>query len=244
MTRVWVDSWCMGMPIELAAGCDMHSAHHERVLSDGERAQHLKAHRGADEPRRRQFDGRPDMFESEPLRHRGPQRPVVHAQHQRNIGSVWLGCESVTQHLAQHDPGLDIDHVVLGQHRYRAGLIDAGRFQRLAQRRVPEDDRHVEFGRRRQEAVVLVAFDDCDVAAGRREVTDHADTERTEPDDDDVVAQMTRTLRGPAEFSKRRVISSSARNATSTAVVITPANINKMLNNRSQVGWFMKLKSP
>ena len=79
---------CMGMPSSSLPACDMHSAHHERVLSDGERAQHLKAHRGADEPRRCQIDGRPHMFESEPLRHRGPQRPVVHAQHQRNVGSV------------------------------------------------------------------------------------------------------------------------------------------------------------
>lgn len=53
-----------------------------------------------------------------------------------------------------------------------------------------------------------------------------------------------RTLRGPAELSRRRVIISSARKATSTAVVITPANISRMLNSRNQVGWFMKLKSP
>ena len=33
-------------------------------------------------------------------------------------------------------------------------------------------------------------------------------------------------------------------NATSTAVVVTPANINTMPNSRSQVGWCTKLKSP
>ena len=69
------------------------------------------------------------------------------------------------------------DHVILGQHRDRAGTVDAGRFQRLAQRRIPEDHRHVEFGRCRQEAIVLVALDDCYVIAGGGQVTDDADAE-------------------------------------------------------------------
>ena len=59
------------------------------------------------------------------------------------------GCITRTsKHLAQHDAGLDVDHVVAGQHRDRAGFVDAGRLQGLAQRGVAEDHRHVQFGGR------------------------------------------------------------------------------------------------
>ena len=158
-------------PVELAAGGHVHSADHEGALPDRKRPQHLQAHRGADEPRRGQLDGRPNVLEPEPLRHRGSQRAVVDPQHHRNIGPDDLGHHPGPQHLAQHDPGLDVDHVVLGQHRHRAGVVDAGRFQRLAQRRIAEDHRHLEFGRRRQEAVVLVALDHRDVVSGGGQVS-------------------------------------------------------------------------
>ena len=109
-------------PVELAARRHVHSADHEVALPDRKRPQHLQAHRGADEPRRGQFDGRANGVETEPLRHRAPQRTVVDAQHDRNVGPDDLGHHPGTQHLAQHDPGLDVDHVVPGQHRHRAGV--------------------------------------------------------------------------------------------------------------------------
>ncbi len=45
-------------------------------------------------------------------------------------------------------------------------------------------------------------------------------------------------------MTKRRDSSTSATNETSKAVVVTPLNINKVANTRSQVGWWTKLKSP
>ena len=54
----------------------------------------------------------------------------------------------------------------------------------------------------------------------------------------------SRTLRRPAFCAMRRDSSRSATNAISTAVVVTPANISTMPNNRNQVGWSTKLKSP
>lgn len=104
-------------PVELAAGRHVHGADHEGPLPDRERAQHLQAHRGADEPGRRQVDGGSDVFEPEPLGHRIAQGAVIDAQHDRHVGPVHLGHHPRPQHLAQHDPDLDVDHVVLGQHR-------------------------------------------------------------------------------------------------------------------------------
>ena len=91
---------------------------------------------------------------------------VVDPQHDRNVRPVDLRHQPGPQHLSQHDPGLDVDHVVLGQHGHRAGDVDARRLERLAQRRVSEDHRHVEVGRRGQEAVVVVTLDDRDVVSG------------------------------------------------------------------------------
>ena len=78
----------------------------------------------------------------------------------------------------------------MGHHSHSAGAIDARRFQRLAHRRVSENHRHIEFGHGRQEAVVLVLLDDQDVVSGGGQITDDADANRTQSDDDDVVAHM------------------------------------------------------
>ena len=51
--------------------------------------------------------------------------------------------------------------------------------------------------------------------------------------------------RGRADAkTKRRESNTSATNETSSAVVVTPLNINSVENVRSQVGWLTKLKSP
>ncbi len=92
------------------------------------------------------FDCGAHVFEAEALRDRRAERAVVHPQHDRHVGPVDLRQSARSEHLVQHDAGLDVDHVVLGQHRDRAGFVDAGGFQRLAQRGVAEDHRHVEFG--------------------------------------------------------------------------------------------------
>ena len=91
---------------------------------------------------------------------------------------------------AQHDAGFDVDHVVASQHRDRAGAIDPGRLQRLAQRGVAEDDRHVEVAHGGQEAVLLVLFDHRDLVAGGGQVLHHPHAKVAEPDDDEVIAQM------------------------------------------------------
>ena len=92
-----------------------------------------------------EFYGRADVVEAEAVRDRRAERAVVDPQHDGHVGTVGAGRRARSEHLVQHDPGLDVDHVVLGQHRDRAGVVDARRLQRLAQCRVAEDHRHVEF---------------------------------------------------------------------------------------------------
>ncbi len=113
-------------PVEFTALGYMHCTDHERALRDRERAQHLQAHRGADEPRARptrRWNGRSRKRTAaqppSPARGRKPGAPG-------NVGAaVDLGHHSRPQHLGQHDPGFDVDHVVTGQHRHRAGAVDA-----------------------------------------------------------------------------------------------------------------------
>ena len=72
----------------------------------------------------------------------------------------------------------------------------------------------------------------------------HPDAERAEADDDHVVAQIRAPCVGRRLRPIRRDSSRSATKAITTAVVVTPANISRMPNSRSQVGWLTKLKSP
>ncbi len=143
-------------------------------MSYRERAQHLQPHRGANEPGRGQFDGGAHALEVKPLGNRASQLTVIDAQDKRDIATIGF---HRAQHFPQHDPGLDIDHVVLRQYRHRAGVGDASRFQRLRQRRVAEDDGHVQLGRRLQKAAVLVELNDRDVVTGGDQIPDHPDAE-------------------------------------------------------------------
>ena len=68
----------------------------------------------------------------EALGDREAQRAVIYPQYQLNLGQpIDLGQHPRPQHFGQDDPGLDVDHVVAGHHRYRAGTIHLRRFQRL-----------------------------------------------------------------------------------------------------------------
>ena len=166
ITRVLLDNFPICSPSSSLPSATCIAPTMNELWRDREGAQHVQAHRGADEPRGGQRDGGTDVLESEPLRNRQAQRAVVYPEHHRDVGAaVDLGHHPRPQHLGQHDPGFDVDHVVTGQHRHRAGTVDACRLQRLNQRRVAEDHRHVECARRRQEPVVLVDFDDRDVVS-------------------------------------------------------------------------------
>ena len=118
------------------------------------------------------------------------QCAVVDAQHERHTLMLGRPHPPRAQPLSKHDARLDVDHVVLGQHRHRDGVVDAGRVECGGQRGVSEDHRHVEFRGRREEPVAGIAFDDDDVVARGLQVGHHPDPEGAQPDDDDVVRQF------------------------------------------------------
>ncbi len=71
-------------------------------------------------------------------------------------------------------------------------MIHAGRLQRLAHRRITEDDRHIEFGHGLQERIVLVLLDDQDVVASGGQIGHHAYPDGPESDHHDVPPHVSR----------------------------------------------------
>ena len=132
------------------------------------------------------------MIEVEAVADGGAQSPVVDTQDDRNPGT--LGCLRRVGQLPQDQAGLDIDHIVLGQYRDRAGVFGPGRGEGCAQGGVAGDDQNLQFGGGGQVPVVLVALDDRDRVAGVLEHGGHPDAERAQPDDDDMAMQVTDLL--------------------------------------------------
>ena len=103
--------------------------------------------------------------------------PVVHPKDDRYLWLIGIGLGARPEHPLQCDAYLDVDHVIGRQHRDRASLLDARGLQRLAQRGVAEDHRHVESVGGGQVAVVVVAIDHRHVVTGGVQIADHPDAE-------------------------------------------------------------------
>ncbi len=85
--------------------------------------------------------------------------------------------------------GFQVRDVVAGQGREGGGSGEPGLHQGRADGGVTEHDRHLEVPDDRKEPVVLVAFDDHNVAPGGEQAFHGGQPDRTEPADDDVVTR-------------------------------------------------------
>lgn len=89
---------------------------------------------------------------------------VEDTQHDRN--RTFLRFLVGAEDFADHDGSLDVDHVVLGEHRDGAGMFHPGSVERGAQRRIADDHRDVLLGCLGEVAIGLVAFDHHHRVAG------------------------------------------------------------------------------
>ncbi len=169
--------------VQAAAGGDGQPGDQQRLVAGVEGGQHVEAERRADEPRRGEGGGRPDVPEPERLLHRVGELRVEDPQHHRDVAPARA------ELVAHRQAGLQVSQVVAGQHRDRGRGGEPGGRQHLGQRRVGDHHRDAERADLAEVPVVLVLLDHHDLPAGVVQLADHPQPDRAEPDDEHVAAQ-------------------------------------------------------
>ena len=169
--------------VQPAARRDGQPGDEQQLVAGVEGGQHVEAERRADEPRRGERGGGPDVVEAERLSHRVRQTGVEDAQHDRG------GAPALAELVAHRQARLQVGQIVAGQHRDRGGDGQPRRGQHLGQRRVGDHHGDFEGAQLAQVPVVLVLLHHDHVLAGVAQLAHHAQAHRAEPDDKHVAAQ-------------------------------------------------------
>ena len=169
--------------VQAAAWGHGQPRHEQRLVARVERGQHVKAKRGADEPRRGQRGRRAHIVEAERFLHRVRELRVEDAQDDRCRPPAFA------QLVPDGEASLQVGQVVACEHGDRGRGGQPHRPQHLRQRPVGDHNGDAERAGLPEMPVVLILLHDDDVAARRVQFLDDAQAHGPQPDHQDVAGQ-------------------------------------------------------